>query len=318
MDDGLCGLLGLIVFMQQGCQRVVVHSICDAVRAQNESITRVEWAFLCNHFSSPFLRPEVAIQDIPIGMRGSLFSGDRAGIQEGLCHRMVLCQLLERLPSHRVNTAIANARDIGGVTDDDDQRNRGSHSVQVRIQLASRYDFRIGMADSLVDARRHLLRQRSVEIDQLVELLGNELHCHFAGLFTRRLTTHAIRNDEVPTIRIGQVIVLVVLPEVTSDANGTQANRITKGFGIPPNGPLIEYNGDFISDYPQPLFQIIFKVPGSSLPMIGPARIRPLCQFTRRLVFINHTLQFRLLLCRQFSKGIQNILVCFHEELQDS
>ena len=94
--------------------------------------------------------------------------------------------------------------------------------------------------------------------------------------------------------------------------------QMVLSFDPPDWAAEVEYYGKLVSGYSQRLFQRIFQVPGSNLPMLGPARIRPLCQFTRRLVFLNHTLQFRLLTCRQFLKGVQNILVCFHEELQDS
>ena len=43
-----------------------------------------------------------------------------------------------------------------------------------------------------------------------------------------------------------------------------------------------------VSGYPKPLFQIGFEIPDSRLPVSGSARILPLCQFARRLVFINH------------------------------
>ncbi len=46
--------------------------------------------------------------------------------------------------------------------------------------------------------------------------------------------------------------------------------------------------------------------------------MRPLCQFTCRLVFINHMLILRLLPCRQFSEGTHDFLVCFHEGIQNS
>ena len=90
------------------------------------------------------------------------------------------------------------------------------------------------------------------------------------------------------------------------------------GGGYCPRLVLMIQQESGISDYFQPLFQILFKGPGSMLPVFGPARNRSLRQLARSLVFINPMLQFRLLRCRQFSKGIQNVLVYFHEEGQGS
>ncbi len=217
-DDLFGDLLWVEFVGEQSSECQVIDSIGDPIGAEQDDIA---WCGFEDNRRSAFaalLGSEVAIQNIAVSVCECFFGADGLCVDECLRQGVVGGELFEVPVSEPVDSAVADASGVEFSFDVDDEDERGAHVVEAGFELSQRDDFGVDECDDSIECFDNGVVRVLFEVELFDELFADQFDRHFAGLFTGRLSAHAVGDEEEAVLGIDGQSILIVAPEISGNA----------------------------------------------------------------------------------------------------
>src|SRR5580704_1152380 len=223
LHNGIGGGLRVGVLYQHLFELVDGDAFHNTVGAEHKPIAVSEREDFRIGPGSSLFGADVAPQHVLKAMCAGFVWGDCSRVNERLRQGVVLSQLFQFPVAEPERGAVTDAAHIEPVGDAEHKDNRRPHFAKLGIDLAEGHDFDIGVAERLVDLFADLVRRVLLEVQLLLEMVGDVFDGHFARLFAGGLSAHAVSDDEIAPLRVGKAAILIVLAVVARDASQAPA-----------------------------------------------------------------------------------------------